>query len=209
MKIQMSRFSRGSTPRRALVLLTLALAAPGLLPAAQDAPVPQAAQSGAPQQSIGAPPQAPGSPVRDSVERAPAHGQATLMLAPSRFEVAAGAAIRMNLTILGAQNMTRLPVTVRYDGDVLGLIRVSLGTAWNEGPAPVFLHDSGRPGELVIGIAHMGEAAGVVGIGSLLDLEFRALQPGETRVWLERFAVIGADSTSQPARAIPATIIVR
>ena len=131
------------------------------------------------------------------------------MLAPSRLEVAAGATIRMSLAVLGAQNMTRLPVTVRYDGDLLGLVRVRLGTAWNEGPAPVFLHDSGRRGEIVIGIARMGAAPGVLGIGSLLELEFRALQPGEARVWLERFAVIGADSISQPTRAVPATITVR
>ena len=131
------------------------------------------------------------------------------MLTPSRLEVAAGATVRMNLAVLGAQNMTRLPVTVRYDRDVLGLVGVNLGTAWNEGPSPVFLHDSGRPGELVVGITRMGEAPGVVGIGSLLELEFRALQPGEARVWLERFAVIGADSTSQPTRAVAATITVR
>ncbi len=131
------------------------------------------------------------------------------MLAPSRLEVAAGTTIRMTLAVLGAQNMTRLPVTVRYDGDVLGLVHVSLGAAWNEGPAPVFLYDSGRPGEVVIGVARLGEAPGVMEIGSLLELEFRALQPGEARVWLERFAVIGADSTSQPTRAVPATISVR
>ena len=147
--------------------------------------------------------------MRDKRPRASTPRQATLLLAPSRLEVAAGTTIRMNLAVLGAQNMTRLPVTVRYDSEVLRLVAVSLGAAWNEGPVPIFLHDSGRPGEVVIGIARVGEAPGVVGTGSLLELEFRALQPGEARVWLERFAVIGADSMSQPTRAVPATVTVR
>jgi len=200
-----------------LLLVTTAFTFPGVLGAAHDASVPQAATcspqqgqgGGAPPQAGGAPPQAPGSPVRDREPGPPAHGQATLMLAPSRLEVATGATIRMSLAVLGARNMTRLPVTVRYDSELLDLISVRLGDAWNDGPKPVFLHDTARPGEIVVGIARFGDVPGLVGIGAVLELEFRARQPGEARLWLDRFAVIAADSTSQPTRAVPATITVR
>lgn len=135
---------------------------------------------------------------------------ATLMLTPSRQRLAPGDRALLSLSILGADDLRRLPATVRYDADVLELSAVRLGSAWDGGPTPILLHDASRKGEVVIGLALFDrDRSGVFGTAELLELEFIAVAPGEASLRVEDFAVISAKSRARPAVAVTAEIIVQ
>ena len=153
-------------------------------------------------------PKIPGIPFRQPKDfRA---DRARLVLTPSRLEVDAGSVVRLSLSVLGARDVSRLPVTLRYDPEILHPSSVRLSKAWDTGPKPVLLHNSSRPGELVIGIARLASSgAGIAGTAELVRIEFRTLRPGDTEIRLERFALIGADSRAQPVDPSVASITVR
>jgi hypothetical protein len=135
---------------------------------------------------------------------------ATLLLTPSRLEVAAGSTVRLSLSVLGAEDLRRMPATVYFDAGVLELVDVHLGSAWKDGPRPLLLHDASRPGEVVIGLGLLDRRLhGVSGSVELLELEFRAVDRGIATLRLEHFAVIGAASRAQPSSALAAEILVR
>jgi len=133
---------------------------------------------------------------------------ATLMLTPSNAVATAGGRVRISLSVLGASPIGRLPVTVRFDPEILDFAGVQLGAAWDGRPRPLLLYDASRPGELVIGLAQLG-AGGGAGDGDLLDLEFHARRGGSAELRLERFAVIGSGSKIQAAQARGATVTIR
>ena len=135
---------------------------------------------------------------------------ATLLLTPSRLQAAAGSRIRLTLSILGADDVRRLPVTIRFDPKVIELVSVGLGSAWNDRPQPVLLHDASRPGELVVGLGQLDtNKGGISGVAELLELEFLALAPGNAGIVLERFAAISAGGRAQTATARASDIVVR
>lgn len=135
---------------------------------------------------------------------------ATLLLTPSRLQAAPGSRIRLTLSILGADDVRRLPVTIRFDPKVIELVSVGLGSAWNHRPQPVLLHDASRPGELVVGLGQLDKnKSGITGVAELLQLEFLALAPGNAGIVLERFAAIGAGARAQATTALATDIVVR
>lgn len=137
-------------------------------------------------------------------------GTTTLLLTPSRFEVAVGSRVRLTLSVLDANDLRRLPVTIRFDPKVVQLVSVDLGAAWDLRPEPVFLHDSSRPGELVVGIAQLNrDDPGIFGFVEVLELEFRAIGRGNAGLVLDRFAAITGGATVGETTALAAEIVVR
>lgn len=133
-----------------------------------------------------------------------------LLLTPSHLQVARGAPVRLTLSVLGADDLRRLPVTIRFDPGVLEPVDVRLGAAWGGGPPPLLLFDSHRPGEVVIGLALIDrQRAGVSGSAELLELEFRAVGPGHAALRIERFAALSAGGRARPAAAAATEIVVR
>lgn len=211
--------------RSGLVALALALAigAIAAATAADRAPEPprdgrrmaalgQVASSGPTQAR--SPRRRPRDPEERVAERRPPAGGApetdgaTLMLTPSNAVATAGGHVRISLSVLGASPIGRLPVTIRFDPEILDFAGVELGAAWNGRPRPLLLYDASRPGELVIGLAQLGPGGGA-GDGDLLDLTFHARRGGSAELWLERFAVIGSGSKVQAAQARGATVTIR
>jgi hypothetical protein len=136
--------------------------------------------------------------------------RATLLLTPSRLQAAPGSRLRLTLSILGADDVRRLPVTIRFDPDVIELVSVGLGSAWNDRPQPVLLHDASRPGELVIGLGQLDKTKrGISGVAELLELEFLALAPGNAGIVIERFAAISDGARAQATIAFAADIVVQ
>lgn len=134
----------------------------------------------------------------------------TLLLTPSRARIAPGDRLRLSLAVLGADDLRRLPATVRFDPDVLEPVSVRLGSAWDGGPRPVLLHDASRPGELVLGLGLLDRRQqGISGSVELLEIEFRAVGRGDAQLRIERFAVIGPDARPRPSTALGADIAVR
>jgi len=143
-------------------------------------------------------------------DRAVPEGTATLLLAPSYLEIARGRAVTLSLSVMGARNLSGLPVTIHFDPTILEVKSVSLGSAWSDLSRPVLLYDASHPGDLVVGLAQMSSAATTVsGTAELVEIEFRALRPGTTRIYLDRYAVMEPGSRVQPATALTATITVR
>jgi hypothetical protein len=157
-------------------------------------------------------------PQRDPDERA-AGGErvgnedatgAMLLLTPSHLEVEPGARLRLVLSVIGAEDLRRLPATVRFDPAVLEPVDVRPGSAWRDGPPPLLLYDAGRPGDLVIGLALLDrQQPGVSGSAELLELEFRAVGRGNAALRIERFAALGAGGRAQVMRAAAPEIVVR
>lgn len=159
-----------------------------------------------PQQAEAQPPAGPRRPA----DTAPRAGEALLLVTPGRQEVAVGETLRLVVAVLGARSVRSFPATVEYDPEILELVGVEAGSAWESGLPPVLLHDSSRPGETTLGISRLGPAGSAVrGIGALVELRFRALSRGDAEVTLERFALLGAGVDVQPARARGARIAVR
>jgi len=146
----------------------------------------------------------------ENADEATATGAATLLLTPSRFEIAAGSTLHLSLSVLGANDLRRLPVTVRFDPDVLEFVSVGLGSGWDEGPQPVLMHDSSRPGEIVIGLGLLDKKlAGLNGSVELLEFEFLAVGRGDAGLRLENFAAIAGGARAQPTSAAGTEIVVR
>ena len=135
---------------------------------------------------------------------------ATLLLTPSRLQAAPGSRIRLTLSILGAHDVRRLPVTIRFDPNVIELVSVGLGSAWKNRPQPLLIHDESRPGELVVGLGQLDKnKSGITGVAELLELKFVALAPGNAGIVLERFAAISAGARAQTTTALATNIVVR
>ena len=135
---------------------------------------------------------------------------ATLLLTPSTVSTTPGSRIRLTLSILGADDLRRLPVTVRFDPTVVAVASVGLGSAWDERRQPVLLHDESRPGELVVGLGQLArDDTGISGSAELLELELIALAAGDAGLTLERFAALGDGSKAQHVIALTASVVVR
>ena len=205
----MSRFLHVRSPWRGALFLTLASIA-----VAQAVPVASAQatrQDQEQQAQAGCDPEerAAGGEEPEGAA-APHSGAPTLLLTPSRFEVALGSRFRLSLSVLGARDLRRLPVTIRFDPDVVELVSVDLGAAWDGRPEPVFLHDSSRPGELVVGLAQLDRNdSGIFGLAEVLALEFRAVGRGDAALRLDRFALITGDLSAPEATTQTAEIVVR
>jgi len=207
-----------------LTLLAAAAAAPVAVAAEGARKAPVRAQQAAEQASVPPPAgtgeQRPGA--QDPEQRAAGidrvgnldeptpEGGATLLLAPSHLKLRRGQRVRLTLSVLGADDLRRLPATLRFDPAVLALTALRLGSVWDDGAEPILLHDASRPGEVTIGLALLDKnAPGVFGSAELLELEFIALGAGDAALRIERFAAIGPGSRPQPSTAVTAEIVVQ
>jgi hypothetical protein len=135
---------------------------------------------------------------------------ATLLLTPSNLELTRGTTLRLSLSVLGADDLRRLPVTVRFNPEVLRFASVTLGAAWDNQPKPVLLHDASRAGELIIGLGLIDrDASGISGSVELLELAFETIGSGDAALRLEDFAAITAGSRILPLAGASAKIVIR
>lgn len=216
----MPRFARLRLAGRIALVSTLlaALAAPGAVAAHDARRVPLRPRQAAQQAAA----HSPRSGEQDPEQRAAGidrvgnldepgrAGGATLLLTPSRLQLQQGQRVRLTLSVLGAEDLRRLPATLRFDPEVLELAAVRLGNVWDDAPQPILLHDVSRPGEVTIGLGLLDKnAPGVSGSAELLEFEFVALGTGDAALRIERFAAIGPGSKPQPTTAVAAQIVVQ
>lgn len=230
MSLQPSRIARRTA---ALVLaLTLGAVAPGLLAAPPLTPtsrrLPTAAapevpaEAAAPVENLGL--EASVSLAGGSRHRLPAtqskrvpprrpeaaRDEAVLLLTPARRTLEVGDRLRLSVSAVNLRSLSRLPLTLVYDPQVLRFGGIEAGRLWTQGPEPVLLSDASRPGRVVIGVAQLGDdAVPLSGRGVLVDLHFEAIARGETELSLDRFALLGPDGKTQPSRARTAVVTVR
>jgi len=152
---------------------------------------------------------APHAPER-SRDRREKSGRARLILSPATSDVAPGDELSVQLLVVGAQGLLRLPVTLHYDPLVVRVLSVRAGSAWERGSPPTLMYDTSHPGKLVVGVARLGrEVTPISGAGELLRIAFEAVAPGNTELTLKRFALLGRRAQTQRVDARPAKVSVQ
>ena len=145
-----------------------------------------------------------------SRDRREKSGRAQLMLSPATSDMAPGDELSVQLLVVGAQDLLRLPATLHYDPSIVRVLSVRAGSAWGKGSAPTLMYDTSRPGELVVGLARLGrEVTPITGAGELLRITFEAVAPGNTELTLKRFALLGRRAQSQRVDARSAKVSVQ
>ena len=127
----------------------------------------------------------------------------TLALAPAPADRSPGDRLRIQVVLSGAQEVTSVPLHVRFDPDVLEFLGATKGSALEEGRLqPILLASVNphRPGDLAVGLALVGASGTFSGSGTLILLEFRALRTGRTELALDQASVRGMTGEPLPAR---------
>ncbi len=116
-----------------------------------------------------------------------------LELEPQSVSVAAGdyfsAAVRVAATV----PVGHLPMTLTFDPTRLKLLGVQPGSFLGSLHAADIAVDTSTPGQIVIGASRKPGLAGVAGRGTLVELEFRALQAGSAKVEIAAQRVMDPD----------------
>jgi hypothetical protein len=146
----------------------------------------------------------PGDPADDPPVR--------LDLVPARSDLSPGDRLRVRVEVTEGRAITSVPLHVRFDPAVLEYVGATTGPALREGThRPILLASVSpqRPDDLAVGLSLVGDSGTFTGSGALILLEFRALQPGTSRLAPERASVLGATGEPLPSRIGGCTVRVR
>ena len=135
-----------------------------------------------------------------------------LSLVPSRSQMARGDIILVEVVLSDAREVMSVPFHVRFDPDVLGYLGARTGPAFlASGLSPILLaaEHPDRPGDVGVGLAIARSSGSYSGSGTLVVLEFRALNPGESDLLFESASVRGQTGAHLPARIVSSSLRVR
>ncbi|MDX1501022.1 MAG: hypothetical protein R3325_01580 [Thermoanaerobaculia bacterium] len=149
----------------------------------------------------------PAQPPMPGEEPDPAEPDVRLGLEPAAVAVAPGESFELRLVAVAARPVAHLPVTLRFDPQVVRVVEVAAGDF--PGGAEV-LADLGRPGVAVIGASRSDGGAAPAGAGVLARLTVRALAPGDAALTIEPGEPLGAglEPLSSARRRPPSVTVV-
>ena len=127
----------------------------------------------------------------------------TLTLVPAPDDRSPGDRLRIQVVLNGAQEITSVPLHVRFDPEVLEFLGATTGRALEEGRLqPILLASVNphRPGDLAVGLALIGGSGTFTGSGPVALLEFRTLRTGRTELALDQASVRGVTGEPLPVR---------
>jgi hypothetical protein len=127
----------------------------------------------------------------------------TLTLVPAPDDRSPSDRLRIQVVLSGAQEITSVPLHVRFDPEVLEFLGATTGRALEEGRLqPILLAsvNSHRPGDLAVGLALIGGSGTFTGSGTVALLEFRTLRTGRTELALDQASVRGVTGEPLPVR---------
>ncbi len=116
-----------------------------------------------------------------------------LRLVPARRRPHPGELVEVELVAETTTPVSHLPVTLRFDPEVLEVRRVVPGGFLGAPDDARVLADDSRPGVLVLGASRLGEVAGVVGTGTVARIRFRTLAAGPGRLRIDSGRALGPD----------------
>lgn len=105
---------------------------------------------------------------------------------PESVQAAPGDTFEVTLEARALTPVSHLPLTVRFDPEVLKVESVERGDFLGGDGAAEVLTDSSTPGRLVIGGSRLGDRPGVAGSGPLVRVVFRAVGAGSGGLAFER-----------------------
>ncbi|MEE8137654.1 MAG: cohesin domain-containing protein, partial [Thermoanaerobaculia bacterium] len=128
-------------------------------------------------------------------------------LRPMKKRVVVGETFEILVEAEAYTPVSHLPITLRYDPEMLRLKEVLQGEFLGPQARARVLADFSRPGRLVLGASRLGEVAGVVGSGTVARLRFEARTPGRTIVAFRSAQVLDADlKRVKPVGRVPARV---
>jgi general secretion pathway protein D len=131
-----------------------------------------------------------------------------LRMTPAQVAVAPGASFEIALMARALSPVSHLPLTLRFDPEVLVVESVETGTFLGDPGAAEVLSDSSTPGRLVLGASRLGPVAGVAGEGVVARVVFRALAAGDGALRFEQAKALDATRAPLAVDARPATVEV-
>lgn len=131
-----------------------------------------------------------------------------LRMVPSELEVAAGDTFEVALEARALAPVSHLPLTLRFDPEVLAVERVEAGSFLGGPGASEVLSDTSSPGRLVLGASRLGEVPGVAGAGVVARVVFRALAPGEANLHFGEAKALDASLSRLALEPRPARVTV-
>ncbi len=131
-----------------------------------------------------------------------------LVIRPATSAVVVGDEVTLELVAQTRAPVSHFPVRLRFDPARLAVVSVEAGDFLGGEGEAVFLADTSKPGEVVLGASRVGEGDGVVGRGVVARLVVRALAPGATRVGFGRSRARDAELERLPLARQPARLLV-
>ena len=125
---------------------------------------------------------------------------ANFSLVPTVPNPAVGSSFKMAVNLTGANDVSSVPMQIRYDASKLMLVNVDSGELLGkDGQAVALVHRDDGPGMITIAISRPPGTAGISGSGTACTLTFQAKQAGDTDVVITRPGIL--DSTQKPVAA--------
>jgi len=129
-------------------------------------------------------------------------------MTPGEVGVAPGATFEVTLLARALSSVSHLPLTLRFDPEVLAVESVEAGPFLGGPGTAELLSDTSTPGRLVLGASRLGAIAGVAGEGVVARIVFRALAAGDGGLRFEQAKALGADRSPLAVDARPAVVVV-
>jgi hypothetical protein len=134
---------------------------------------------------------------RDPVDSDPPDGPLRLSLVPSHDEVSTGEIVSVQVVLSEADDISSVPFHVRFNDEVLEYVGAKSGPALvSSSLQPILLAsvNPARPDDLAVGLALVRSSGRFSGSGTVVVLNFRALQAGQSDLMLEKASVRDANS---------------
>lgn len=142
----------------------------------------------------------------------PSAGPIRLSLVPGYGEVAAGELVSVHVVLSEADRISSVPFHVRFNSEVLEYVGAKNGPAITSSPVqPILLAavNPARPDDLAVGLALVRSSGRFSGSGTVVVLDFRALQAGQSDLLLENASVRDANSRPLAVQIENAALSVR
>jgi general secretion pathway protein D len=158
----------------------------------------------------------PSRPVPVQPTPVPATPAAPAAPAPVTFSLtqpaaapAVGSNFPMAVTLTGAQDVSSVPLQIRYDPSKLSLVNVDSGDLLTkDGQAVALVHRDDGPGMITIVASRPPGSKGVTGTGPVCVLTFQAKAAGESDVVITRPGALDSAQKPIPASAQNAHVVI-
>ncbi|MEJ2524200.1 MAG: cohesin domain-containing protein [Desulfuromonadales bacterium] len=207
-------FGAFAEPLQSEVDVTKPLAAPAVKPAALSLPEPAMDKAAPVPTEPASPPAVPegsAAPESPSVEPTPDDQTPADLSFDGPREVQQGQAFSMSVNVHDIEGLYSAPLFFSYDPGKLELISINEGDFLRQqGQATVFSSSPNRTtGEVIVGYKQAAGGAGASGSGSLFNLVFKPLTPGEARLAVNRINFRDAAGARLPVSPDTVAITVR
>jgi cohesin domain-containing protein len=135
-----------------------------------------------------------------------------LSLAPSSSALSPGQPLVVKVLLSEGGSISSVPFHLKFDPEVLQYVGAHEGGLFRSTSLqPVLLAsvNPSRPGDLAVGLSMIESSGLLSGSGGILEIEFRALQPGHSELLFDRASIRGATGEPLPVELIASRVTVR